>query len=371
LALLLGLVFLAALVAPRLGVAVAILELLLGVVAGNLLGIHSSTTTWLPLLATLGGVVLTFLAGVETDAAHLRAEWRSSILIGVVSFAGAFATATLLAFTVLHWSWTASLLAGVALSETSVAVVYVILTETGDSRSATGRLLLSACFVTDLIAAGTLTLLFAPLGWATLLLAIVLLLLVLVVPRVAAPMLERLGATSTESTIKFVLFLLVVLGAVAVAAGSTAVLPAYVLGVLFSGEFARHRDSLGRLRSVTLAFLTPFFFIAAGLNLSAAAVLGAGAAVGVLLIAKIGAKIVTVYPVARRVGGTSAPYVSLLNATGLTFGIIFAVAGLSAGWVDQGQYSVLVTVVVVSAIVPTVVAQKWFRPSAEPRPSTG
>lgn len=344
----------------------AILELLLGVVAGNLLGISPANSPWLPLLATLGGIVLTFLAGVETDLAYLRREWRASVLLGVVSFVGAFAVTTLVAFYLLHWSGAASSLAGVALSETSVAIVYIVLSSGDAARSSTGRLLFSACFVTDLIAAATLTVLFAPIGWATLALAAVLVALVLLAPRAVGPLLRHLGSADGEPLVKFVLFTLVALGAVAVSAGSTAVLPAYVLGVLFSAEFAHHRASLDRLRSVTLAFLTPFFFLAAGLDLSAAAALGAASAVGILLLGKLGAKWAAVYPIIRRVPGVSGPYFVLLNSTGLTFGVIFAVAGLSAGRIDQAQYSVLVTVVVLSAIVPTVIAQRWFRPTPAP-----
>jgi hypothetical protein len=49
-------------------------------------------------------------------------------------------------------------------------------------------------------------------------------------------------------------------------------------------------------------------------------------------------------------------------STGLTFGTISSVFGLNAGYIDQVQYSVLVGVVVASAVIPTFIAQKWFMP---------
>jgi hypothetical protein len=46
----------------------------------------------------------------------------------------------------------------------------------------------------------------------------------------------------------------------------------------------------------------------------------------------------------------------------LTFGTISSLYGLNAGIIDQTQISVLVTVVVLTAILPTLVAQRWFTP---------
>ena len=56
---------------------------------------------------------------------------------------------------------------------------------------------------------------------------------------------------------------------------------------------------------------------------------------------------------------------TLLMSTGLTFGTISALYGLNAGIIDRTQFSLLVTVVVLSAIVPTVIAQRWFSPDVD------
>ena len=58
-------------------------------------------------------------------------------------------------------------------------------------------------------------------------------------------------------------------------------------------------------------------------------------------------------------------YTTLLMSTGLTFGTISALFGLTKGYIDKDQYSVLVTVVIASAVVPTVIAQTWFKPNIE------
>jgi hypothetical protein len=59
-------------------------------------------------------------------------------------------------------------------------------------------------------------------------------------------------------------------------------------------------------------------------------------------------------------------YTTLMMSTGLTFGSISALFGLTNGIIDQDQYTVLVTAVIGSAVVPTLIAQKWFQPELPP-----
>jgi Kef-type K+ transport system membrane component KefB len=58
-------------------------------------------------------------------------------------------------------------------------------------------------------------------------------------------------------------------------------------------------------------------------------------------------------------------YTTLLMSTGLTFGSICALYGLTNGIIDQLQYTILVTAVIASAVVPTLIAQRWFEPANE------
>ena len=78
-----------------------------------------------------------------------------------------------------------------------------------------------------------------------------------------------------------------------------AVLPAFVLGLVMSSHYAEHREEQKRLRVVAFAFLTPFFFIKGGLNVSLGAVGSNLGLLAALLAAKIVPKIGFVYPLAR------------------------------------------------------------------------
>src|SRR5205807_154819 len=315
-----GLALLASLISIRTGISVALIEIVVGVVVGNLavgfeggtlqVGIASANTSaghlhhilqsteWTNFLALLGSGVLTFLAGAEIDPVSLKANWRVSVLIGVLSFAVPFAVVWFVAQFIFSWPIHQAQIAGIALSTTSVAVVYAVMIEGGFSDTAMGKMILAACFITDfgtVLALGTL---FANYNLRLLLFVSVTLIVLWFMPRWTQSIITRLGATQvSEPEVKFIFCVLFFLGGLATTAKSEAVLPAYLLGLVVAGVFLRDK--------------------------------------------------------------------TLLMATGLTFGTISALFGLQNHIIDQTQYTILVSTVILSAFVPTLVAQKLFQPSVE------
>ena len=362
-AVLVTLALLASMVSVELGITVALVELTFGVVAGNALDIQSQD--WLTFIAAFASIVLTFLAGMEVDPQYMRRRLSASVGIGVVSFIGPFIVASLVAYFVLDWSGRASLIAGTALSTTSLAVVYAVLIERSLTDTNVGRLLMSATFVTDLCTAIALSAIFIkPNLWFPVFLAVSLA-LILALPRIAPWFFGRYGDRVIEPEIKLVFACLLALMVLADLAHGHAVLPAFVLGLVMSSHYAEHREEQKRLRVVAFAFLTPFFFIKGGLNVSLAAVFSNLGLLAVLLAAKMAPKLAFIYPLARRADRRHAAFTTLLMSTGLTFGTISSLYGLNAGIIDKTQFSLLVTVVVLSAVVPTAIAQRWFLPDAE------
>jgi Kef-type K+ transport system membrane component KefB len=354
------------LVSTRLGISVAILEMIGGILAGNLFGVSAAGQDWLPFLAGIASVVLTFLAGAEIDPVAMRKSWKASLGIGGASFLAPFLAAFAFSDLVLGWGWDASLLAGVALSTTSVAIVYVVLVETGRSRTPTGKLLLSACFITDLGTALALSILFVRPNEYIFLLIAAIIAATFLVPGLFTRLFSYLKGRAGETEVKLIFFLVVILGATAQLAGSQAILPAYILGLALATVLGHHPEILRKLRSITLALLTPFFFINAGLDVSLAAV-AAGIVLVVLLFGvKVGAKLAGVLPIARHFVGEDTLYIGLLMSTGLTFGTIASLYGYNSGLIDKTQFSVLLTVVISTAILPTIVAERWFHPRPVP-----
>jgi Kef-type K+ transport system membrane component KefB len=119
-----------------------------------------------------------------------------------------------------------------------------------------------------------------------------------------------------------------------------------------------------RLRTLTFGLLTPFYFIRAGSFVSVPALIAAPLAFLLLLAAKMLTKFVGVYPLTR-LFGSSRPdglYTTMLMSTGLTFGSISALFGLTHGIVSDAQYSFLIAAVIGSAVVPTLIANAFFLP---------
>ncbi len=362
-AVLAAVVLLASMISVEAGLSVALIELVAGFVVGNALSLD--VPSWLNFVGTFASAVLTFLAGAEVDVPQFRREWRASLSIGVVSFLAPFAVVGLLAYYELGWNHRQAEIAGTALSTTSLAVVYAVLVETGLNQSVVGKRIMSATFVTDLGTAAALSILFVtPSVWIV---PFVLVSVALVVglPRVAPYFFGRYGDRVIEPENKLVfasLFLLMWPGG---RAHSHAVLPAFVLGLVMSNHYVQHRREQQRLRVVAFAFLTPFFFLKGGMNISASALWGNLGVLGLLFLWKMVPKLAGVYPLARRYTAPHATFTTLLMSTGLTFGTISALYGLNAGIIDRTQFSLLVAVVVLSAIVPTAIAQRFYQPRAD------
>jgi Kef-type K+ transport system membrane component KefB len=183
-------------------------------------------------------------------------------------------------------------------------------------------------------------------------------------PRAVRLVMRTVGGRVSEPEIKFLFLVLLGLGGLASAAGSEAVLPAYLIGLVAAGAFLRDRVIVDRLRTIAFALLTPFFFLRAGLLISFPALVSGAGAILLLFGVKVLTKTAGVWPTsaAFRIARRDRTYITLLMATGLTFGSISALYGLTNGLITQRQYSVLVTVVILSAFVPTLIAQRWFEP---------
>ena len=268
-----------------------------------------------------------------------------------------------------------SWLAGVAMSTTSVAVVYAVMLEFGFNTTEYGKTVLAACFVTDLGTVLALGLIFAPFTLKTVVFVAAGVAAFVVLPWLTPRFFRRYGNRPSELEAKYLLLCLLGLGALATWADSEAVLPAYVIGMVLAGTVGKDHALIRRLRTLTFGLLTSFYFIRAGSFVSVPELIAAPAAFLFMLVVKVFSKIVGVYPVTKvyKAPNKEAMYTTLLMSTGLTFGTISSLFGLSRGIIDQGQYSALVAAVIASAVIPTVIANAFYLPRhllPEPGPDT-
>ena len=366
----LGLALVATLASIWLRIATALSEIVVGTIAQLLIGAAVGTAllgadeTWVKFLSGTGAIVLTFLAGAELDPMVFRRKWKEASAIGLISFFAPFLGCAAAARWLLGWSVEASWLAGIAMSTTSVAVVYAVMLEFGFNVTDYGKTVLAACFITDLGTVLALGLMFAPFTMKTLIFVGVTAAAFLILPWLTPRFFRRYGGRPSELEAKFLLLVLFGLGALAAWADSEAVLPAYLIGMVLAGTVGKDHVLIRRLRTLCFGLLTPFYFIRAGSFVSVPALVAAPAAFLLMLVVKVLTKIVGVYPVTQafRSPRKEGMYTTLLMSTGLTFGTISALFGLSHQIVDQAQYSALVAAVVASAVIPTLIANAWFMP---------
>jgi Kef-type K+ transport system membrane component KefB len=359
-----------AVIAYYLKISIALVEICVGMIVGAVatawgqfeaLGTGNDT---LRFLASSGAVLLTFLAGAELEHETLKRKLTEVSVVGTIGFFAPFIGCSLVARFILGWDLQASLLTGIALSTTSMAVVYAVMLETGFNRTEFGKGILGACFINDIGTVLGLSLLFSPFTYKTLVFLGVLLIVLALLPASSRFITRHYANKTAAIRTKWMLCILFALSALALWSGSEAVLPAYLAGIVLA-EFARVNHTwLRRLRTLTVGFLTPIYFLRAGTLVSLPALLGGFALFLILFLGKVASKIFGLYPVIARFRKERKErwYYSLLMSTGLTFGTISALYGLTHSIVTQAQYSLLVAAVIASAVVPTLIANAAFIP---------
>jgi Kef-type K+ transport system membrane component KefB len=351
-------------------ISTALSEIVVGTVAQLVIGAFMAqggllgNTPWITFLAGTGAIVLTFLAGAELDPVIFKTKWREASIIGLAGFFGPFLGCTAIAHYVLHWAIMPSWLCGVALSTTSVAVVYAVMLELGFNVTEYGKSILAACFINDLGTVIALGLIFSPFTIKTLLFVVVSIAVFVILPFLTPWFFRKYGGRVSELEAKYILFLLFAMGGLAMWAGSEAVLPAYMIGMVLAGTVGKDHSLIRRLRTLTFGLLTPFYFIRAGSFVLVPVLIAAPAVMLILFLAKSLTKAIAVYPAVRahRYEGNSGAYYTLMMSTGLTFGTISALFGLTHNIITPTQYSYIVGTVIASAVIPTMIANSFFLP---------
>jgi len=357
--------------ANRLKISIALMEIIVGAIIGFAayeLGYFdklSLNADWLKFCTGVGAILLTFLAGAELNPDAMRCKIKEVSIIGVIGFAAPFIGCCLVAYYLLGWDLQASLLCGIALSTTSMAVVYAVMLEYGFNKTEFGKGILGACFVNDLGTVIALGLIFAPFTYKTATFIAVTILLIFILRPITDYIIRNFAYKTAAIRAKWVLFILLSMGVLALWSGSEPVLPAYVFGMVLAKTMEQDGHFVRRLRTLTVGFLTPLYFLRAGALVSIPALIAAPFIFLALLGSKVATKIFGLYPAIDRFREDKKEkwYYTLLMSTGLTFGTISALYGLTNNIITQEQYSFIVGAVIASAVIPTLIANKFFLPS--------
>jgi Kef-type K+ transport system membrane component KefB len=360
-ALWMGLGLLASALSIWTGVSVALIEVFVGAIAANAVGLTAAP--WVDYLAGLGAIVLAFLAGAEIRWTVVRTRAWASLTIGASAFLAPFFSVFLFTAFIGGWSRPQALIGAIALSTTSVALVYTIVSEAGQSQSEVGQIVLAARFVNDVGTIVALALVTAEMDYRLALFAVVMLVAVFAIPRIASWFLGRVKHAAGEAAIRFLAVALFSLGGLGSISGIEAVVPAYIIGLTLAPILQGHDTIAGRLRTVAFAWFTPFYFLRAGSFLDFAQWSAIAAIAGTLLAIKIVSKCAAIVPLTRafRIAPRDGWSIALLMSTGLTFGTITAFVGLAHSIIDRQQYAILVTSVIASGTISALIAQRTLQ----------
>jgi len=360
-----GLVLIASIFSRTLAISAALVEIIVGIIAGNTM--HLNITEWVTFLASFGAVVLTFLAGAEIETSVLRNYWKESLILGLIGFFAPFLGAWFFTQFLLGWPLKQAQLTGIALSTTSVAVVYSVMVEKGLEKTNLGKLLLAACFINDLGTVIALGLIFTKFGIMMAVFVVVTIIVLIILPKVTHKYFDFVQNHPSEPEVKYILFILAFLGFLALKGGSEAVLPAYLVGAVLANIFASNKELVKRLRASAMALLTPFYFLKAGSLVNAAVLYSGIGLITLFFLVKTISKFIGLFPAGKafKFSFRTNMFNTLMMSTGLTFGTISALYGLNNGIINKDQYSVIVLTVILTAIIPTLIADIFFQPTEE------
>ena len=217
----LGLALIATLLSIWLRISTALSEIVVGTIAQLIIGavigaaVLGTDQSWIKFLSGIGAIVLTFLAGAELDPDVFKRKWKEATSIGLAGFLFPFLGCAAGAYFMLGWGVMQSWLAGVAMSTTSVAVVYAVMLELGFNKTDYGKTVLAACFVNDLGTVLALGFIFAPFTLKTLIFAGVAVVVFAILPWLTPRFFRLYGNRPSELETKFLLLCLLAMGALA------------------------------------------------------------------------------------------------------------------------------------------------------------
>lgn len=314
-------------------------------------------------VASFGGIFLTFLAGTEVDLNLMKDKFSESFLIGFLSFLAPFLAIFIVTYLIVGWSFTESLLIATALSETSIAIVFSVLKESGLFNYELGKIIMIATFITNLSVAVVLNLLFLEVNLSTLIFYIISAAVLFIAYKYSYLIFNSgsLKNKLVEVEVKYIFLLLLFLIFLANFGGGIAILPAFILGSLFSNYFKENQFA-DKLQTIAFGVITPIFFIISGMKVSISLIIPLIGVLVLIFAVRQVSKYIGVFYLAKHYFNENKHFITYMMSTGLTFGLVAAVFGLNHNIISPSHYSLIIAILVLSAVIPSFIAQKFFKP---------
>ncbi len=360
------LIFVAGILSLELGISVAIMEILSGILAGNLFRLISSS--WIDNLSLFGLLGLMFFAGFDTDVNLLKRNWRSSLAIGTASFGVPFILLSVLGLFWLGVEPREALLLAIGLSTTSVALLYSMMNEKKLVSREDRQLLMSAAMVVDITSIFFLAFVFEGLTIVSLLFFLFSLVFLAQIPKLGNLLIRRYREDQIEFKIRFVLLILLFLVLLSKKASIHVSLFAFFIGIFFSEFMNEDKELEGKLKSMVFGLMAPIFFFKAGLYVRLASFKWAMLPSIMLLgiVAYLGKYLGTFIVSRKFFPERVARFAGLVFNVRLSFGIIAATFGLESGIVSQETFLSMILIVVGASIATSLLIRFSARPEELP-----
>jgi len=339
---------------------IAIGEFIAGIVGELIFGV--SRTPWLEFLSELGLISLMFLAGFEIDLPTLRRNKYRSVVVGGISFFTPFALIYLLC-TFLGISFVSSVLMGIALSTTSLAIVFPILREKGLLEEESGQLFLASAMVVDVISMLMISLVFYHFSIMSILILVLVILALFFIKKMVFPIFERYKGNRSEFELKFLLLIILAFAFLSQGAGMHEAVISFILGILFSDIDPEHEVIIDKLNSVVFSLLAPVFFFQAGTMIQIGKInfYVAGLFIIFLSLSVIG-KFAGTYLPLRLFSSKIPEYAGIIFNYRLSFGLITAIYGFKKGRINSEMLNVILLCILCSSLLATYFEKRRFNP---------
>ncbi len=354
----------AGVLAIEFGLSVAVLEIAMGFVARNVIGIYD--VAWVEFIADFGLITLMFIAGFEVDLPMLRKNIKKSSVVGGLSFIIPFAGVYILAL-LLGMEHLRAVIFAICMSTTSLALVFPVLKEQGILESSPGQFLLSSAMVVDILSVIALLVFFIKPTWQLALGGVAVVIIILLAPRLSRWLFGRWRGNLVEMEVRFILFTLIALLFIGSVSEIHAALTGFVFGVVMSSILRKHYQVEEKIRNILFSFFAPVFFFHAGTMMDISQFNWRDALY-----------VITFAPAAflLKFGGSYYPFkwykcqlskfASILFNYRLSFAIVAALYGVKTGLLTSGEYSAIMVVVLVTSLGTALLLK--FKPNIEHPP---
>ena len=348
------LILLAGVVSIEIGVSTAMIEIIVGVIGSNLLGIRSES--WFDFIANYGLLGIMLFAGFETNPDVLKKHAKKNLVIGFVGYFFPFTSIFITTFLILRYPLNVCILLSLGLSTTSLALVYAVIRERQAWSTPTIQIMLGSAMIMDMLSMLTLTLLISQVSYDLIIYGLSLILVLFFAIKVSPRLIKRYSGHFSELEIRFILVLLLVMLFYAERVNVSEAVLAYLVGVFLSDIVEEHDVLLEKLRGIVFGFFAPAFFFKAGLLINIKFLtLDLLYLIAVLGVLAYLSKYIGIYLIsARLINKREGSSMGLIFNFRLSFGIAAAVIGYETGLLSIGLYTVIILIVLLTSVVSSI-----------------